>query len=329
MNAQHLHNVPGRKTDVKDSEWICQLIQHGLVRPSFVPPPEIRRLRDLTRLRKAQINERARSIQRLEKVLQDAGIKLTSVASHTYSKSARAMLEALLSGVTDPAQLAELSKARMRAKIPQLREALASRFEIEHHGVMVAQLLAHIDTLDAAIENLNERIELVLAPHARIVELLCTIPGVQTHAAQVLIAECGLDMSRFPTVAHFASWAGACPGHHESAGRRRSRQTRPGPRWLTDALTECAKAAVRTKGTYLAAQYRRLAPRRGQKRAVVAVAHTILVIIYHLLRDQTTYHELGATYFDERKRQEVERRLVRRLEALGNSVTLKPRDPAA
>src|SRR3954471_16905096 len=208
LNAQHLHNVPGRKTDVKDSEWICQLVQHGLVRASFVPPPEIRRLRDLTRLRKAQSNERARTIQRLEKVLQDAGIKLSSVASTTYSKSARAMLEALLCGVTDPEQLAELSKARMRNKIPQLREALASRFQLEHHGVMVAQLLAHIDTLDAAIENLTERIELVLTPHADIIELLCTIPGAQAHAAQVLIAECGLDMTLFPTVSHFASWAG-------------------------------------------------------------------------------------------------------------------------
>ena len=324
LNAQHLHNVPGRKTDVKDSEWICQLIQHGLVRPSFVPPPEIRRLRDLTRLRKAQINERARSIQRLEKVLQDAGIKLTSVASHTYSKSARAMLEALLSGVTDPAQLAELSKARMRAKIPQLREALASRFEIEHHGVMVAQLLAHIDTLDAAIENLNERIELVLAPHARIVELLCTIPGVQTHAAQVLIAECGLDMSRFPTVAHFASWAGACPGHHESAGRRRSRQTRPGPRWLTDALTECAKAAVRTKGTYLAAHFAQLRGRRGEPTAIGAIRHDILVAYYHIVRDQVPFRELGPDW--QRKRYSAEhraRRLQRQLEALGYTVTLE------
>jgi transposase len=240
---------------VKDSQWICQLVQHGLVRPSFVPPAEIRRLRDLTRLRKAQINERGRSIQRLEKVLQESGIKLTSVASHTYSKSARAMLDALLARVTDPERLAELAKSKMRAKIPQLREALASRFEIEHHGVMVAQLLAHIDTLDAAIENLNERIELVLAPHQPVVELPCTIPGVQTHAAQALIAECGLDMSRFPTVGHFTSWAGACPGHHESAGRRMSGRTRPGPRWLTDALTECAKAAARTKGTYLAAHF--------------------------------------------------------------------------
>src|SRR4051812_23822592 len=198
LNAQHLHHVPGRKTDVKDSEWICQLVQHGLVRPSFVPPAEIRRLRDLTRLRKAQINERARSIQRLEKVLQDAGIKLSSVASKTYSKSARAMLEALLSGVSDPEQLAELAKARMRTKIPQLREALASRFSIEHHGVMVAQLLAHIDTLDLAIANLDARIDDVLTAHEPTIALLCTIPGIQRHAAQVLIAECGLDMSRFP-----------------------------------------------------------------------------------------------------------------------------------
>jgi transposase len=324
LNAHHLRNVPGRKTDVKDSEWICQLVQHGLVRPSFVPPPEIRRLRDLTRLRKAQINERARSIQRLEKVLQDAGIKLSSVASHTYSKSARAMLEALLSGVTDPEQLAELAKSRMRAKIPQLREALASRFQIEHHGVMVAQLLAHIDTLDAAIQNLSERIELVLAPHAEIIELLCTIPGVQAHAAQVLIAECGLDMSRFPTVGHFASWAGACPGHHESAGRRRSGQTRHGPRWLTDALTEAAKAAVRTKGTYLAAHFAQLRGRRGEPKAIGAIRHDILVAYYHIVRDQVPFRELGPDW--QRKRYSVEhraRRLQRQLEALGYSVTLE------
>jgi transposase len=319
-----LRNVPGRKTDVKDSEWICQLVQHGLVRPSFVPPPEIRRLRDLTRLRKAQINERARSIQRLEKVLQDAGIKLTSVASHTYSKSARAMLEALLSGVTDPEQLAELAKSRMRAKIPQLREALASRFEIEHHGVMVAQLLTHIDALDGAVENLNERIELALAPHQHVVELLCTIPGVQSQAAQVLIAECGLDMARFPTVAHFASWAGACPGHHESAGRRRSGQTRPGPRWLTDTLTECAKAAARTKGTYLAAHFAQLRGRRGEPKAIGATRHDILVAYYHIVRDKVPFRELGPDW--QRKRYSAEhraRRLQRQLEALGYKVTVE------
>jgi transposase len=298
-------------------------VQHGLVRPSFVPPPEIRRLRDLTRLRTAQTNERARSIQRLEKVLQDAGIKLSSVASHTYSKSARAMLEALLSGVTDPEQLAELAKARMRLKIPQLKEALASRFTIEHHGIMVAQLLAHIDTLDAALQNLTERIELVLEPHAQIIELLCTIPGVQAHAAQVLIAECGLDMTIFPTVGHFASWAGACPGHHQSAGRRRSGRSRPGPVWLTSQLTECARAAVRTKDTYLAAHFAQLRGRRGEPKAIGAIRHDLLVAYYHVVRDQVPFRELGPDW--QRRRYSVEhraRRLQRQLEALGYAVTL-------
>ena len=188
-------------------------------------------------------------------MLQDAGIKLTSVASQTYSKSARAILEALLSGVSNPEELAELAKARMRSKIPQLRQALANRFEVTHHGIMVAQLLAHIDTLDSAVGMLDEKIESMLAPHAKVVELLCTIPGVALRTVQVLIAECGLNMSRFPTVGHFASWAGVCPGHHESAGRKKSGRTRPGPRWLTEALTESAKAAARTRGTYLGAHH--------------------------------------------------------------------------
>ena len=330
LNAQHLRNVPGRKTDVKDSEWICQLVAHGLVRPSFVPPPEIRRLRDLTRLRKAQINERTRAIQRLEKVLQDAGIKLTSVASQTYSKSARAMLEALLGGVTDPEQLAELAKARMRSKIPQLREALANRFDVAHHGVLVAQLLAHIDTLDVAIKALDERIVLSLAAHAEIVELICTIPGVATRTAQVLIAECGLDMTRFPTVGHFASWAGMCPGHHESAGRRRSGRTRPGPRWLTEALTESAKAAARTKGTYLAAHHAQLRGRRGEAKAVGATRHDILVAYFHIVRDQVPFRELGPDW--QRKRYSPEhraRRLQRQLEALGYEVTISEAPAAA
>ena len=329
LNAHHLRNVPGRKTDVKDSEWICQLVQHGLVRPSFVPPPEIRRLRDLTRLRTAQGNERARTIQRLEKVLQDAGIKLSSVASTTYSKSARAMLEALLSGVTDPEELAELSKGKMRAKIPQLKDALQSRFKIEHHGIMVAQLLAHIDTLDAALANLTERIEHVLAPHAQIIELLSTIPGVRAQAAQVLIAECGLDMTVFPTVGHFASWAGACPGHHESAGRRRSGRTRPGPGWLTSQLTECARAAVRTKGTYLAAHYAQLRGRRGEQKAIGATRHDLLVAYFHIVRDQVPYRDLGPDW--QRKRYSVEhraRRLQRQLEALGYAVTLEQSEAA-
>src|SRR4051812_20605092 len=330
LNAHHLRNVPGRKTDVKDSEWICQLVQHGLVRPSFVPPPEIRRLRDLTRLRKAQINERARTIQRLEKVLQDAGIKLSSVASTIYSKSARAMLEALLGGISDPEQLAELAKARMRQKIPQLREALASRFQIEPHGVMGAQPLAHIDTLDAAIANLSERIAAVMEAHQDLIELLCTIPGVHIQAAQVLIAECGFDMTRFPTVGHFASWAGACPGHHESAGRRRSGRTRPGPRWLTDVLTECARAAVRTKGSYLAAHYVQLRGRRGEPIALGAIRHDLLVAYYPVVRDRIPYRDLGADWQHRRYSPEHRaRRLQRQLEALGYKVELEQLQPAA
>ncbi len=324
LNAQHLRNVPGRKTDVKDSEWICQLVEHGLVRPSFVPPPEIRRLRDLTRLRKAQVNERTRTIQRLEKVLQDAGIKLTSVASQAYSKSARAMLEALLAGVTEPEQLAELAKARMRSKIPQLREALQNRFDVAHHGILVAQLLTHVDSLDVAIQTLDERIQVALAPHAHLIELLCTIPGVAMRTAHVLIAECGLDMTRFATVGHLASWAGICPGHHESGGRRRSGRTRPGPRWLTEALTESAKAAARTKGTYLAAHHAQIRGRRGEAKAIGATRHDILVAYYHIVRDQVPFRELGPDW--QKKRYSPEhraRRLQRQLEALGYKVTVE------
>ena len=324
LNAHHMRNVPGRKTDVKDSEWICQLVQHGLVRPSFVPPPEIRRLRDLTRLRRAQTNERGRvdpAAREGAPGRRDQALKRR--VAHLLQVGSRDARSAPV-GVTDPEQLAELAKARMRAKIPQLREALQSRFTIEHHGVMVAQLLAHIDTLDAALENLSQRIELVLAPHQRIVELLCTIPGVQVHAAQVLIAECGLDMTVFPTVGHFASWAGACPGHHQSAGRRKSGRTRPGPSWLTAQLTECARAAVRTKGTYLAAHFAQLRGRRGEPKAIGAIRHDLLVAYYHIVRDQVPYRDLGPDW--QRKRYSPEhraRRLQRQLEALGYTVTLE------
>lgn len=217
LNAQHLHNVPGRKSDVIDSRWCCELVELGLVRPSFVPPPEIRRLRDLTRLRTTQVQERSRAIQRLEKVLQDAGIKLTSVASAVYSVSARAMLEALLGGVSDPVVLAELAKGRLRTKIPQLEEALASRFDVAHHGVLVAGLLAHIDALDQAVATLDARVEIATQPYADLIELLDTIPGVGVRTAQVLIAECGLDMNVFPTAAHFVSWAAICPGTNPAA----------------------------------------------------------------------------------------------------------------
>ena len=324
LNAQHLRHVPGRKSDVIDSTWICQLIEHGLVRPSFVPPPEIRRLRDLTRLRKAQIEERSRAIQRLEKVLQDAGIKLTSVASEAYSVSARAMLEALLAGTVDPAELAELARTRLRSKIPQLREALANRFDLAHHGVLVAQLLAHIDSLELAIANLDARIEHETEPSAQIVALVCTIPGVALRTAQVLIAECGLDMSVFPTVGHFVSWAGICPGTNSSAGKRGSGATRPGPKWLRQALTQAAKAAARTKGTYFASHHAQIRGRRGEPKAIGATRHDILVAYYHIVRDGVPFRELGPDWLARRYSPEHRaRRLVRQLEALGLKVTLE------
>ncbi len=324
LNAQHLHNVPGRKSDVIDSRWCCELVELGLVRPSFVPPPEIRRLRDLTRLRATEVQERSRSIQRLEKVLQDAGIKLTSVASATYSVSARAMLEALLGGVTDPVALAELAKGRLRTKIPQLEEALASRFDVAHHGVLVAGLLAHIDALDQAVATLEARIGIATRPYADLIELLCTIPGVGVRLAEILIAECGLDMTVFPTAAHFVSWAAICPGTNQSGRKRRSGKTRHGDTWLRTALTEAAHAAVRTKNTYLAAHYWQLRGRRGQFKAIGATRHDILIAYYHITRDRVPYHELGPDWLARRHSPEHRtRRLVKQLEALGHRVTLE------
>jgi transposase len=324
VNAQHLNNVPGKKSDIIDSAWICELVEHGLVRPSFVPPPEIRRLRDLTRLRKAQIEERTRAIQRLEKVLQDAGIKLTSVASQAYSVSARAMLEALLAGIVDPTELAELARARLRSKIPQLREALANRFDVAHHGVLVAQLLAHIDSLETAIATLDARVEHETQPMAEIVGLACTIPGVARRTAEVLIAECGIDMTVFPTVGHFASWAGICPGIHQSARKRRPAKTRPGSKWLRKGLTEAAKAAARTKGTYLASHHAQIKGRRGEPKAIGATRHDILVAYYHVVRDRVPFRELGPDWLARRySREHRARRLVRQLESLGLKVTLE------
>jgi transposase len=321
INAEHLHNVPGRKSDVIDSRWLCELLEHGLVRPSFVPPAEIRRLRDLTRLRSSQAEERTRAIQRLEKVLQDAGIKLTSVASSTYSVSARAMLEALLGGVSDPAALAELAKGRLRAKIPQLSEALANRFELAHHGVLVAGLLAHIDALDQAIANLDARVAAATDP--ALIELLSTIPGVKQRTAEVLIAECGLDMTVFPTPQHLASWAGICPGTNQSGRRRRPRKTRPGNPWLRTALTQAAQAAAHSKNTYLASHYWQLRGRRGDAKAIGATRHDILIAYYHIVSDRIPYRELGPDWLARRHSPEHRtRRLVKQLEALGHTVTL-------
>jgi transposase len=324
LNARHLKNVPGRKTDVKDAEWICRLVEHGLVRPSFVPPKEIRELRNLTRYRKAQIEERTREVQRLlEKVLQDAGIKLSSVATRALGVSGRAMLDALISGTTDPEILAELARGRLRSKIPALREALEGRFSA-HHGLMVGRMLAHIDYLDESIAELSMEIERMIAPFSEEVKLLDTIPGVDRRTAEVLIAEIGADMSQFPTHRHLASWAGMCPGNDESAGKRRSGKTRKGSKWLRSALIEAAYAAARSRGTYLGAHYARLKGRRGPKKAAVAVGHSILVICYHILQRGEPYQELGEDYFNRRRSEEAYRkRLVRQLERLGHRVVLE------
>jgi transposase len=324
LNARHLKNVPGRKTDVKDAEWICRLVEHGLVRPSFVPPKEIRELRNLTRYRKAQIEERTREVQRLEKVLQEAGIKLSSVATRVLGASGRAMLDALVSGTTDPEILAELARGRLRSKIPALREALEGRFS-SHHALMVGRILSHIDYLDESIGELSAEIEGVIAPFSEEVELLESIPGVNRRTAEVLIAEIGVDMSRFPTHSHLASWAGMCPGNDESAGQRRSGKTRKGSKWLRGVLTEAAHAASRSKGTYLSAQYARLRGRRGPKKAAVAVGHSILVICYHILERKVPYEDLGEGHFQRRRCEQVQaRRLVRQLESLGHKVALEP-----
>jgi transposase len=327
LNAGHMKNVPGRKTDAKDAEWICQLVEHGLVRPSFVPPKQIRHLRDLTRYRKRQIEERTREVQRLEKVLQDAGIKLSSVATRVLGASGRAMLDALVEGITDPEVLADLAKARLRKKIPALKEALEGHFS-SHHAFMVGRMLAHIDYLDESIGDLSSEIERVIAPFSKQVELLDTIPGVDRRTAEVLIAEIGVDMSRFPTAGHLASWAGMCPGNDESGGKRRSGKTTKGSKWLRTALTEAAHAAARTKGSYLSAQYVGIKGRRGSKKAAVAVGHSILVICYHILEREVPYEELGEEHYRKQQRrcskEAYTKRLVRKLELLGHRVALEP-----
>src|ERR1700751_5743032 len=326
LNAQHLRNVPGRKSDVKDAEWICQLVEHGLVRPSFVPPREIRELRDLVRYRKAQIDGRTRGGQRLEKTLQDAGIKLSSVASKVLGVSGRLMLDALISGTHDPEVLAELSKGRLRNKLPALREALQGRFT-GHHALIVSQQLSHIDYLDEAIATLSDRVEEVIAPFASKVALLDTIPGVDKRTAELLIAEIGADMSVFPTHRHLASWAGICPGQHESAGKSRSGKTRKGSKWLRAGLTEAAKAASRSKGTYLNAQYQRLRGRRGHQKATIATAHSILTAAWHILSREVEYADLGEDYFIRRQAEHADRyrnRLIHKLDKLGHKVTIEP-----
>ena len=322
VNMQHLKQVPGRKSDVKDSEWLAQLLECGLLRGSLVPPSPIRDLRDLTRYRKKQIEDRTQEVNRLYRVLEEAGLKLASVMTDVMGRSGRAMLEALLTGTTDPVVLAELARGRLRAKIPALREALRGPFRT-HHAFLIGQILSKIDFLEEAIAQLSEEIDQRLDPFAATVERLATIPGWGRRTATTVFVETGGDMTRFPTAAQLCSWGAMCPGLNESAGKRRSGKTRDGNRYLRGALIESALAATRAKGTALQARYRRVKRHRGHKKAIVAVGHQMLEIAYYIMRDGTTYHELGADYFARRDRDRTIRRSVKQLEALGYRVTLE------
>lgn len=329
VNAQHIKFVPGRKTDVNDAQWIGELLQHGLVKGSFIPPLEQRDVRDLVRYRTQLIQERTREINRVQKVLETANIKLSSVASNILGVSGRAMLEQVITGQDDPATLAQLARGRLRDKIAELERALRGQVRPVHRTLLKLHL-EHIDDLNAKITALSEEIERLLVPFDQVdaIDRLDTIPGVNVQVAQIIISELGLDMSRFPTAAHAASWAGLAPRREESAGRLRSSKTRKGNPYLKAALVQAAHAAGRRKDNFLGAQYRRLAARRGKQRAAVAVAHSILVIAYHMLKDGTVYRELGGDYFDKRNAQQLQRSLVKRLERLGLKVTLEPSNAA-
>jgi transposase len=328
VNAQHLKAVPGRKTDVRDSEWIAELLQHGLLKGSFVPPAPVRELRDLTRYRSTLIRERARTTNRLQKVLEDANIKLGNVVSDIKGVSASAMLRALVAGHTDPEILACLAQGRMREKREQLVKALTGRLK-PHHRFLIAEHLSQIDYLDEAVQRISDQIGERLRPFDDAIEKLDEVPGISRRTAEVLLAEIGWDMSRFPTAKHLASWAGMCPGNNESAGKRHSGKTRKGSPWLRHALVEAAHGAVHTKNKYYKAQYNRIATRRGKKKALFAVGHSLLIVVYQLLTRGTSYEDLGANHFDERDRQAVQRRCVKRLERLGYTVSLSPVSQAA
>jgi transposase len=326
-NAQHVKNLPGRKTDVSDAAWLAQLAECGLLRGSFVPTPTMARLRDLTRYAKKLTEERARETQRVQRVLEDAGIKLDSVVSDVLGKAARQMIEALIAGERDPAVLAEFALTRMRPKIPELRLALEGGFS-PHHALLLRTLLDHIDHLTAAIERLDGQVEAEAAPFSPAIDLLCTIPGIGRGTARVIVAEIGVDMTRFPSAAHLASWAGLCPGNHESAGKRRSGKARKGDAAVRTALVEAAWAATRTRNTYLGAQYQRFRRRfgsRGEAKAIFAVAHTLLVIVWNVLAQQRPYADLGPDYFTRHTDAEAHaRRLARQIEKLGYQVTIQP-----
>jgi transposase len=327
VNARDIKQVPGRKTDVKDCEWIADLLRHGLLKASFVPDRPQRELRELVRYRTKLVRERSAEVNRLQKTLEGANIKLASVASDPLGLSGRQMLQALVAGSTDTTAMAELARGKMRSKRGLLERALTGRIAA-HQRFLLTEQLCHIDALDESIARLSAEIAERMRPFAEVLERLDTIPGVGPRMGEILVAEIGVDMSRFPTAAHLASWAGVCPGNQESAGKRKSGKTRKGNVWLRAALIEAAHSLGRGRGTYLAAQYRRLTARRGKKKAAVALGHAILIIVYHVLgRDDEVYHDLGVQYFDESRRERVERGLVQRLKDLGYKVTLEPAQP--
>lgn len=323
VNAAHVKQVPGRKTDASDAQWLAQLLQCGLLKASLVPPRPIREARELTRQYSQLASEHTRVVNRLHKVLQDANIKLSSVISDVMGKSGRDMIAAMIGGQDDPTALAELARRQMRGKIPQLRQALQGRLT-DHHRFMLELLWDHLQQLENLMTRLEQRIDQQLAPFEKAVERLDTIHGIDRRVAQSLIAETGGDMTRFPTAHHLASWAGMCPGNHQSAGKSKHGRTRKANRWLKQTLVQAAWGASHKKDSYLAAQFRRLARRRGRTRALIAVGHSILVIVYHLLKNDCDYCDLGGDYFDRRNSEQLTRYLVRRLQRLGHAVTLTP-----
>jgi transposase len=321
INMHELKRVPGRKTDVKDSEWLAQLLECGLLKASFVPPPPIRELRDLTRYRVQQVRDLAQETNRLHKVLEDAGVKLSTVASDVMGVSGRAMLAALMTGTTDPAVLADLARGRLRSKLPALQRALQGRFR-QHHAFLLRQILSKIDFLEETITQPMEEIDARVRPFAAMLEALDTIPGIDRIAAISIVAETGGDMTRFPSAGHLCSWGAMCPGQNESAGKRRSGKTRKGNVYLRRTLIQAALSATRKRECALQTRYHRVKRQRGHKRAVIAVGHQILEIAYFVMRDGVTYHELGADYFARRDRERTMRRSIKQLEALGYRVTI-------
>jgi transposase len=322
-NAMHIRNIPGRKSDVNDATWIAELLAHGLIRGSFVPPAAVNALRDLMRTRKQLVRESARHTLRLQKILEDANLKLTTVVSDILGVSGRAILEALIAGEQDADRLADLTLGRLKAPRTLLVEAVHGRVT-EHHRFLLRLHLTQIDTLEAARDEIEARVGEMLTPFRAAAARLTTMPGVSDTVARVIIAEIGIDMERFPTAGHLVSWAGLCPRLHESAGKRLSTRTRPGTPWLKTTLVQAAWAAVRTKNTYLRAQFLRLKSRRGPKKAIIAVAASMLTATYHMLRDDVDYHDLGADHFDRRDRAQLARRLIQRLHDLGLKVEIRP-----